>query len=349
MILIAIGIGQLRPRPSAGIKPGQGMTQTVSIAEYDKWIWDAAGILSAATERKICKYNADWDYRYNSVVGIVTTRDGNNLEDFAWDQGADMGMGEGDALLAISARDENWFVAPGEDFSSILTNRVVSELEDVLSGGLNDKTVLAFYAALDKVYQENFGMGNEQGGASYDSNHVSHDPTRQINQVEGIVVIVSVLFVIIVVLNIIDRSRYNDYRRQYYGMAAPPYAFRPIFFWHGPRYGWYRRRWHRPPPRHHNPGYGGGPRPGGYGGPGSSNFSRPNVGSSSGFGGLGNFGPRGGGTFGGRPSGSSHSGGFGGSFGSSSRGGGLSGSTRSGGRGGGFSGGSRGGGFGGRR
>ena len=40
------------------------------------------------------------------------------------------GLGEGDAVLAISARDEDWFVAPGNDFATILTNKAVSQLED---------------------------------------------------------------------------------------------------------------------------------------------------------------------------------------------------------------------------
>ena len=366
-ILAAIGIGQLRHQPSSGIKPGQGTTQTVDITVYYKWIWDDANVLSDATEHKICQYNEDWDYRYNSVVGVVTTNSAGDLEEFAWGQGVDMGMGEGDALLAISVKDNDWFVAPGEDFSTILTNRAVSELEAILSGDLNDKTVLAFYAQLDKIYKENFGMGNAQSNTGYE--HTPYNPPRQSSQAGTVVAVITLLLVVIVVINIIDRTRYNSYRRQYYGVVDPPYAFRPIFFWHGPSYGWYRRHWHQPPPPPppgpRGPGYGGGPRPGGPR-PGVGP-SRPSGGCSSGFGGMGNSGPRGGGTFGGRPSGSSHSGGFGGSFGSSrssgsrsggfsggSRGGGFSGGSRGGSfggssRGGGFSGGSRGGGFGGRR
>ena len=37
----------------------------------------------------------------------------------------DLGLGEGDAVLAIAAKAGDWFVAPGSDFSTILTNRVV--------------------------------------------------------------------------------------------------------------------------------------------------------------------------------------------------------------------------------
>ncbi len=349
MIMAAIGIGQTKagqhehapdPLPSGSA----GLDESLSISGYDQWIWDQAGILSASTERQICLYNANWDYRYNSVAAIVTTDSTGDLEEFAWLQGADMGLGEGDAILAISARDEDWFVAPGDDFSTILTDRVVSELEDILSGDLNDKTVLAFYAALNQVYLDNFGLGNAQPGGSYGYGDSG-------DTVVGIIMLVFILIAIVVVINSIDRMRYNTYRQRYYGVVNPPVIFRPIFFWHGPGTYWYRRHWRQPPPP--PPPRGPGNRPGG--GFGGGSFG---GGNSTGFGGRGNSGPRGGGTFGGRPSGGGHSGGFGGSFGGSSfggsRGGGSFGGSRSGGfggggRSGGFGGGSRGGGFGGRR
>ena len=374
MIVAAIGIGQVRggqrdpePLPSGST----ALDESLSTAGYDKWIWDDADILSASTEKQINLYNANWDYRYNSVVAIVTTDSTSDLEEFAWDQGIDLGLGEGDAVLAISVRDEDWFVAPGDDFSTILTNRVVSDLEDILSGKLNDKTVLAFYEALNQVYLDNFGLGNAGIGSTYTPGYSGG------GTLAGVMLLVLILIAIVLVVSAIDRMRYNTYRRQYYGVVNPPVMFRPIFFWHGPGSYWYRRHWHRPPPPPPRPprGPGGGPgnRPGGGFG-GSSGFG---GGSSSGFGGAGNRGPRGGGTFGGRPSGGGRSGGFGGSFGGSSfggssfggssfggssfggssfggsRGGGSFGGSRGGGfgggRSGGFGGGSRGGGFGGRR
>ena len=352
MIAAAVGIGlskdyeRVPEAPSPA--PSAGLDESLSTSGYDKYIWDGAGIMSASTERQICFYNANWDYRYNSVAALVTTDSAGDLEEFAWDQGVDMGLGEGDAILAISARDEDWFVAPGDDFSTILTNRVVSELEGILSGELNDKTVLAFYEALNQVYLDNFGLGNAEPGGSYGYNGSG-------DTMAGVVMLVIIVIAIILVVSAIDRMRYNTYRQRYYGVVNPPVIFRPIFFWHAPGSLWYRRHWRQPPPPPPRPPRGpGGNRPGGGFG-GSSGFG---GGSSSGFGGAGSRGPRGGGTFGGRPSGGGRSGGFGGSFGGSSfggsRGGGSFGGSRGGGFGGGRSGGfggggSRGGGFGGRR
>lgn len=354
MIAAAVGIGlskdyeRVPEAPSPA--PSAGLDESLSTSGYDKWIWDDAGILSASTERQICLYNANWDYRYNSVVAVVTTDSSvDNLKDFAQNQGLDMGAGEGDAVLAISTRNMDWYVYPGKDFSTILTNRVVSELEDVLSGELNDKTVLAFYEALNQVYLDNFGLGNAEPGGSYGYNGSG-------DTMAGVVMLVIIVIAIILVVSAIDRMRYNTYRQRYYGVVNPPVIFRPIFFWHAPGSLWYRRHWRQPPPPPppRPPRGPGGNRPGGGFG-GSSGFG---GGSSSGFGGAGSRGPRGGGTFGGRPSGGGRSGGFGGSFGGSSfggsRGGGSFGGSRGGGsfggsRGGGSFGGSRGGGFGGRR
>lgn len=346
MIMLAIGIGlsdEAEPTPETPAPAPPAGLADLDTRDYEKWLWDGANVLSSATERQICLYNANWDYRYNSVVAIITVAglDGGSIEDYAWDQGIDMGLGEGDAILAASTKGEGWYVASGDDFSTILTNRVVSELEDILSGELNDETILDFYEAMNQVYLSNFGLGNAADG----SLPVQGEDSAVEEVLGGVLLLIFLLIAIVVVVNIIDRSRYDTYRRQYYGVANPPVMFRPIFFWHGPGTHWYRRHWHRPPPP---------PPPRGPGpGPGGGSFS---GGSSSGFGGRGNSGPRGGGTFGGRPSGGGRSGGFGGSFGGSSfggsRGGSFGGSRGGGfggGRSGGFGGGSRGGGFGGRR
>ena len=148
--------------------------------------------------------------------------------------------------------------------------------------------------------------------------------------------LVPVVVIVLIVATIADQYRYNDYRRRYYGVPNPPVTFRPILFWHGPRWGWYRRRWYAPPPPPPRP-------PRGGPGPGGGNFG--------GFGG----GPGRPGHFGGsrpnRPGGSGRPGGFGGA-GGFQRGGGFGGNHgagRSSGRGGGFGGGRSGGSFGGGR
>ena len=344
VIGLAICFGLMKAQSGSDLPAeGSGALDTaLDTSSYTRFLYDQADLLSPSAEETILLYNANWDDRYNSVVAVVTLESvgTSSLEDAAYDQGADMGLGEGDAVLLIAVAEDSYYVAPGNDFATILTNQAVDDLESRLNSASDyEGAVLSFFAGMDAVYQANFGLGNDEvpqsGGGGYVPFFV---------RFRWAVALVFLLIVLFVLLSAIDSARYNAYRRRYYGVPDPPVVFRPIFFWHGPRYGWYQRRWRRPPPPPPR-----GPRgPMGPGGPGGG--PRPG-GPSSGFGGAGNRGPRGGGTFGGRPSGGGRSGGFGGSFGGS-RGGGFGGSRGGGfggGRSGGFGGGSRGGGFGGRR
>lgn len=330
-IIAAVAIGWAR-KPSATVDHQSGELDNSLVIDFAT-VYDDAGVLSSSTERTLAIYNGNWDYRYNSIVAVVTvdTVDGGDIADYAYDQGADIGLGEGDAVLVVAVEDGQYYVATGEQFSTILSDRAVAALEEPLLEGLDsgdfDGAVLNFFSAMNEVYLDNFGLGNGE----WEDGH----PVEMYSAGIPITVLVLVLVILIAVLSAIDSVRYSTYRARYYGVVGAP-IFRPILFWHGPHSSWYRRHWHRPPPPPPG-GPGGGPRPprGGFGG-------------SSSFGGTGGRRGRGGGTFGGRPSGGGRPGGFGGSFGGGR--GGFGGGSRGGfgGRSGGFGGG-RGGGFGGRR
>lgn len=323
-ILGAAILGQLR-KPGESVSQGQdvGLDTSLDTADYAKFIYDKADVLPSSTEEQLALYNANWDRRYNSIVAFfsVDTLSG-EAEDYAYDLAAENDLGEGDALLlVVKASDEYRFVW-GDDFDSIMNSKAADTLSACMDGGGWESDVTAFYAALDGIYQSNFGLGNgTAGSAGYVSVHYDG---------MGIITMVVFLLILVAVLSAIDRARYNVYRARYYGVANPPVMFRPIFFWHGPGYGWYTRRWRRPPPPPPPPPRG--PRPPSSGGFGGAGARPPRSGS---FGGAGARPSRGSGFSGGGSFGGSRGGGFrsGGSFGGS--------------RGGGF-GGSRGGGFGGR-
>lgn len=331
-IAAAVILGQLR-KPSVGAPaPEQAahLDTTLDTSYVEQFIYDKAEVLDGDTEDLLALYNANWNYRYNSIVGFFSVDSvSGSAEDYAYDLSEDYGLGDGDALLLVVKDTDEFQFVWGGDFDSIMNGKAIDELGETMSSKDWDHDVSSFYSVLDTVYRGNFGLGN--GDYQYEE---GPSFTSGIALV-WIVWLVGFILVVYLVLSAIDRSRYNAYRAQYYGVANPPVVFHPIFFWHGPRYGWYTRHWHRPPPppppRPPRPPMGGGPRPGGG--------SRPSGGSSSGFGGAGARPSRGSGFHGGGSFGGSRGGGF-------SRGGGSFGGSRG---GGGFSGGSRGGGFGGRR
>lgn len=317
-ILAAVLLGQARRPISADVSMADGLDTALDTSYYVKFLRDDARVLSEEQEEAICTYNANWDHRYNSVAAVVTTGTVNDasMENLTYDWANDMGLGEGDAILLVAVDDGQYYLNYGDDFATIMTSAVYSDLGAELGRqGEAGENIVNFYTALDGVYRAEFGLGNDERRVT----------DTGADAVLAISIAVFALIVIFILLQAIERKRFSDYHARYYGVASPTVVYRPIFFWHGPGSWWYRRRWiptpPPPPPPAHTTGSGG---------------------STSVFGGAGAKPSRGGGTFGGRPTGTGMRGGFGGSFGGS-RGGSFGGS-----RGGGFHGG-RGGGFGGRR
>lgn len=315
-ILASVLLGQAKKPISADVSMADGLDTSLSISGYAKYLRDDAGVLDENQEKAICTYNANWDHRYNSVAAVVTidTANGASLGAATYDWADDMGLGEGDAILLVAVDDGAYFFNYGNDFSTIITSSVYNQLSVELERqGLAGENIVNFYTALDGVYRVNFGLGNAE--------------RRVDTRSDGILAVSFAIFILIaifILLSVLENARFNAYHSRYYGVAAPPFIYHPIFFWHRPGSWWYRRHWAAPPP------------------PPPASSHSTGSGASSVFGGAGAKPSRGGGTFGGRPTGAGMRGGFGGSFGGS-RGGGFRSS------GGGFHGGSRGGGFGGRR
>ena len=342
MIVAAVGIGQAKGRQPEPLSTGStALDRSLSTQQFADYIWDEAGVLSNKNEESICLYNANWAQRYDSIIAVaaVTSVDG-DIDEYAYDLGEEIELASADGILVIDVSAKDAYLAVGPDYpmtDSEITSFMNSGLYDYVQSGKTGEGIINLFGKINSFYVNNYGLGYLDNSSPYSSGG---------DAAVGVVMLVIILIAIVLVINALDRARYNTYRRQYYGVLNPPVVFRPIFFWHGPSTSWYRRHWQRPPPPPP-------PRPPRGPGPGGGSFG---GGSSTGFGGAGNRGPRGGGTFGGRPSGGGRPGGFGGSFGSSSfggsRGGGFGGSRGGGfggGRSGGFGGGSRGGGFGGRR
>ncbi len=317
-VVASILIGQSRraryeePAPSA---QQTELDQSLNTAPYEAFVLDETGSLSQSAMKTVDRYNANWDARYGSILALAVVRDpgGKTLDALAEDLAQEAGLSNLDAILVVDPESEGCFLLAGEYFNALPTGKAVDQAvakgRDALEAGDVDGTVTAIYAAVNERFLEELGTGKVSSASGGTGSTIA----------VGIVLLFGVI-VLLIVLTAVDQARYNTYRARYYGVVNPPVVFRPILFWHGPGYGWYRRQWHRPapppPPR--------GPRgPGGFGGGTWSSGSHRGGGFS---------GSRGGGFSG------SRGGGFGGS-----RGGGFGGS-----RGGGF-GSSRGGGFGGRR
>lgn len=295
---------------------GRPIDETLPTDAFEQYVADDAEILSDRTEQAVCLYNANWDKELGAIIAVVTVKNAGDLEDAGYDWAYQLELGENDAILVIDKGQKDYKLVASGAFYDFFASLSPSFVDTYMYGDVQDKDYNdAVTALFGGIHVELARYMANDGGDIADT----------------AVAFLFVLLLVFVVWLIIDKMRYNRYRRRYMmpGMGVPTVIYRPIF--------WGRHWYAPPPPRPHAPpplrnnnrrpptGGFGGTRPPMGGGFGSSHSSRPS-------GGFGSFGGGRGGSFSGRSSG--FGGGRGGGFG--------------GGRSGGFGGG-RGGGFGGRR
>lgn len=297
------------------------------------WVDDSAGVLSGSTESLLSNYNASWDSSYNSVLAVATV-DGTgrqDIEDYAYDYGTDLGLGSNDMLMVLDIGGDEWYFIPSSSEivpDTQVENAIYDGFYDDYAEGDYDSALQGLFREMDRVYSRYAALASSTAYSSYGSN-------VQNGYRVNVVSIVILLLLALWFFSIIDRARYRSWYGRYYGVSGAP-VFVPLVFWRRPGGSWFRRMNASFGPRT-GPAPGAAPRPG-------ANYTAPRGTSRpGGFGGSasrpGSFGTRGG--FGG--SGSSFRGG---SFGSRGGFGGSRGGGFGGGRGG-FGGGR--GGFGGRR
>ena len=276
--------------------------------EYQQWICDETDMLSDDTVAYITERNADWDAKYYAVVAVATADSiqGWTPEEAAKQLGADWKLGKNDMLL-LMVRNDDYYVACGDSVLAVLNRydtmqaKLKQSIEGLYYSGDFDGAAAAFFRQADVFYaQAKLGSsGSYNGGSSWTA------PAKAPSGGVSLGGVVLLLVVILAVWMLLDRVRYDRYRRRYI-LGAPVNVVRPVYypiFW-----GRHMRPRAPRPPRPPM----GGPRPpagGGYRPPQSS--YRPPRGNSRPGGGFGG-GSRGGG-FG--------NGGFGGSRGGGSRGG----------------------------
>ena len=295
---------------------GRPIDETLPTDAFEQYVVDDADILSDRTEQAVCLYNANWDKELGAIIAVVTVKNAGDPENVGYDWAERFNLAENDAILVIDKGQKDYKLVASGAFYDFFASLSPSFVDTYMYGDVQDKDYNdAVTALFGGIHVELARYMANDGGDIADT----------------AVAFLFVLLLVFVVWLIIDKMRYNRYRRRYMmpGMGVPTVIYRPIF--------WGRHWYAPPPPRPHAPpplrnnnrrpptGGFGGTRPPMGGGFGSSHSSRPS-------GGFGSFGGGRGGSFSGRSSG--FGGGRGGGFG--------------GGRSGGFGGG-RGGGFGGRR
>lgn len=277
---------------------------------YYNWICDQAGLLDQETRQTIQDYNTAWNKQYYAVVAVAAVDDirGWKPEDYARELGAKWGLGANDMLLLL-VKGGDWYVACGDDLADQMTDTQQTKLKTALDtpyyAGDYSQAAVDFFRQSDVVLAQTLGQSGSHQQPAQKREWQQPSAASGVS-VSGVVLLIVGIFVI---WSLLDRMRYNRYRRRPVVAGGPVYY--PIF--------WGRRPRAPRPPRGPGGPMGGGPRPPRSASPRSPRSSGPRPGnysrsSSGGFGGgsrSGGFGNRGG-FGGGRSSGGSRGGGFGG-------------------------------------
>lgn len=352
-ILAGILLGQAR-------KPADTSEPSTAVVGTYTYVYDHAGVLADKTMEHIDAMNASLFAQTGAQIMVVTvsSTNGTDIVDYAANLGNQYGVGSAErnnGIVMVLALDDiaqnglkgdygaaygDGLYKYGDELNSLLYYYMESDFAredydagvektfDAYAGWFADFYGVAVKENYIPVVRETYSAGD--GYYTQTTGYVA--PTFGSLLVKLVLLLV-VLFVIWVIL---DRMRYNRYRRRYMmpGMGIPTVRYYPIF-WGRPR----RRRPPQPPkpprggPSAPPPPRGGGsgpaPRP-----PRSSSGPRTPTGGSRGgtpFGG-GSFGGFSGGSRGGFGGGGSFGGGFGGSRGGFGGGGSFGGGARGGGR-----------------
>lgn len=202
--------------------------------KHYNWIADEENLLSANTEKVIQNYNSSWDSNYRAVIAVATVDSvrGWKLDDFADTLGNKWGLGPNDMLLLL-VEDDNYYVACGDNVLDAMTDTQQAKLQSAIEPGFYsgryDDAVVAFFRQADVYYAQ--AMSN----ASYNStDNAGGWKDHQGINISGVILLLIAFFVVWVIL---DRMRYNRYRRRYMGptVVTPVVTYYPIFWGRTPR------------------------------------------------------------------------------------------------------------------
>ena len=130
MIALAVVIGAVSAPKGAQTQSSASLSADASgwakknYAQYEDFLDDDADLFDDDAIETFAKYDAQLDYGYGSILGLVSTDslDGKSMEDYAMDASADLELGDSDMLLLIDTDTEQWYLAYGGDMADYVDN-----------------------------------------------------------------------------------------------------------------------------------------------------------------------------------------------------------------------------------
>ncbi|MBQ2062854.1 MAG: TPM domain-containing protein [Oscillospiraceae bacterium] len=237
-VVLACVLGQLR---KAGFE-SRKTTELLDV-KYHEWINDSANMLSSDTKNTIEYYNTKWDKEHHAVIAVATVPDlrgwGNGKndggEEYGTELGVKWGLGPKDMLL-LYVKDEYWYLVYSDEVGHYVNrNNWGDTFETTLSGpyykGQFDRATEEFFQKADIFYDQSIKAGLGEGMTDPQSQPEQQSGGQSSKGSGGHVFKVILLIIgIFVVWAILDRIRYNRYRRRAAVNVAPTVSYYPIFW-----------------------------------------------------------------------------------------------------------------------
>lgn len=234
-------------------------TELLDVQPYH-WVQDSANLLSDDAKETIDAYNRSWNDQYHAVIAVATVPTLNGWDGMEYGKalGQKWGLGSCDMLLLL-VEDEYWYAVLGDNVADTINdNNQEAKLESAMSTpyyqGDFDGAVEAFFRQADVYYAQASPYFVNYGDEAWDE--PAQMPNNSGVSVFGVILLIAGIFAVWALL---DRLRYNRYRRRTVTVGAPRVAYYPVFWGRTPPPPRPRRPV-PPPPIHGGPM----PRPGGY-------------------------------------------------------------------------------------
>ena len=191
---------------------------------YSNWICDQAGLLTQDARQTIQEYNTAWNNKYYAVAAVAAVDNihGWKPEDYARELGAKWGLGANDMLLLL-VKGGDWYVACGDDLADQMTDTQQTKLKTALDtpyyAGDYSQAAVDFFRQSDVVLAQTLGQSGSHQQPAQKRDWQQPSAASGVS-VSGVVLLIVGIFVI---WSLLDRMRYNRYRRRPVVAGGPVY------------------------------------------------------------------------------------------------------------------------------
>lgn len=219
---------------------------------YLNLVDDGADLFTLEVTDQIARKNLTINNTYGTKIAIKTVQylNGKDIKTFAEDTAQNINMGSMDLLLVVDTDSKSWYVLYGADMQPYVDSATSNPLpalfekhlnDDFFQDGSND-AILSLLDDFSQWCEENVPPLSDTGTTPFYFDGKAPSITiRAI--ITGILFTLAAniwwILLLLVVLNVIDRLRFDRHIAGCSPDAPPVHPFHPILFWHRPGSRWY--------------------------------------------------------------------------------------------------------------